>query len=161
MAYIQKDSVLRMFRDPIVWSDTAQLSGDTIRVLMRERKIDKVFLDQNAFIINSRDEHFFNEIKGRHVTAFFELDSLRRIFVEGNAESLYYVTDDRNAYVSVNKLECSEMLIYLLRNKIDRIKFFKKPKGNMIPMKQADHDGLKLKGFKWQTARRPKDKDDL
>ncbi len=161
MAYVQKDSAFRLFRDPLVWSDTAQLSGDTIRVSMRERKIDKVFLDQNAFIINSRDEHFFNEIKGRHVTAFFEQDSLRRIFVEGNAESLYYVTDDKNAYVSVNKIECSEMLIYLDRNKIDKIKFFKKPKGNMIPMKQADHDGLKLKGFKWQSVRRPKNKDDL
>ena len=161
LAYVQKDSAFRLFRDPIVWSDTAQLSGDTIRVLMHDRKIDKVLLDQNAFIINSKDEHFFNEIKGRHTTAFFEQDSLRRIFVEGNAESLYYVTDDHNAYVSVNKLECSEMLIYLNRNKVDKIKFFKQPKGNMIPMKQADHDGLKFKGFKWQSARRPKDKNNL
>ena len=31
----------------------------------------------------------------------------------------------------------------------------------MTPMKQADHEALKMKGFKWDEKRRPKSVKDL
>ena len=135
--------------------------GDTMRILMKNKKIDRVFLKNNAFIINSTDEAFFNQIKGREITAEFEGDDLRRMFVEGNAESVYYALDEKGGYVSVNKMICSRMLVLFGDNKVDGIKFYAQPKATMFPMKQANHDDLRMKGFRWEKKRRPKNRLDL
>ncbi|MDZ7877563.1 MAG: OstA-like protein [Saprospiraceae bacterium] len=159
--YSEQDSIFRLFKDPIVWSDTSQLSGDTMRIMLKNKKIDRVFLKNNAFIINSTDEAFFNQIKGREITAEFEGDDLRRMFVEGNAESVYYALDEKGGYVSVNKMICSRMLVLFGDNKVDGIKFYAQPKATMFPMKQANHDELKMKGFRWEKKLRPKNRLDL
>jgi lipopolysaccharide export system protein LptA len=159
--YSSKDSIFRLFRDPMIWSDTSQLTGDTIRIVLKDKKLDRVFLRQNAYILNSKDEQFYNQIKGRDITALFEGDDIRRMNVDGNAESVYYVLDDAQAYVSVNKMICSAMVVLFGNNKVDGIRFFTQPKATMYPMKQANHEELKLKGFKWEIEKRPKSKLDL
>ncbi len=161
LSYSERDSVFKLFVNPFVWSDTAQLKGDTIHLLEKKKHIDRVLLKQNASIINSTDEKYFNEITGKNITAFFLRDSLDHVRVVGNSESVYYVTDDLKAYISVNKIICSEIEVYFARNKVDKIKFYKQPKATMYPMKQANHEALRLKNFIWETKSRPKNKDDL
>ncbi|MBL7818217.1 MAG: LPS export ABC transporter periplasmic protein LptC [Saprospiraceae bacterium] len=161
LSYTQQDSLFRFFKDPIIWSDTSQLTADTMRMLLKDKKLDRVYMRNNGFIINSKDEVYFNQIKGRDITAFFENDDLRRMNVDGNAESVYYVLDDAQAYMSVNKMVCSSMIVQFGDNKVESIRFFTQPKATMTPMKQADHDALKMKGFKWDEKRRPKGLKDL
>jgi lipopolysaccharide export system protein LptA len=161
LSYTQQDSLFKFYKDPIIWSDTSQLTADTMRMLLKDKKLDRVFMRQNAFIINSKDELYFNQIKGRDITAIFENDNLRRMNVDGNAESVYYVLDDSQAYMSVNKMVCSSMIVLFGDNKVEGIRFFTQPKATMTPMKQADHNALKMKGFKWDEKRRPKSLKDL
>ncbi|MFN0037485.1 MAG: OstA-like protein, partial [Saprospiraceae bacterium] len=59
---------------PVIWSDTSQFSGDTIRMLLKNKKLDRLWLRQNALVINSEDGLFFNQIKGRNSTVFFQDD---------------------------------------------------------------------------------------
>jgi lipopolysaccharide export system protein LptA len=161
LSFSDLDSTFRLFRNPILWQDTSQMTADTMRILLKDKKIDKVYMKNNALIINSRDEFYFNQIKGREITAFFEGDDIRRMLTEGNAESVYYALDALNAYVNVNKVDCSEMLIYFGNNKVETIKFFNQPKAKSLPMKTTNHDELKLKGFRWETKSRPKSLKDL
>lgn len=161
LSYTQQDSLFRFFKDPIIWSDTSQLTADTMRMLLNNNKLDRVYMRNNGFIINSKDELYFNQIKGRDITAFFENDDLRRMNVDGNAESVYYVLDDAQAYMSVNKMICSSMIVMFGDNKVEGIRFFTQPKATMTPMKQANHDALKMKGFKWDIVRRPTGLKDL
>lgn len=161
LVFSERDSIFRLFRAPMIWSDTSQLSADTIRILLKEKKIDRLFLRQNAFIINSKDEQYFNQVKGRDCIAFFEDNNIRRVLVEGNAESIYYATDEKEAYIGVNAVKCSEMILFFGNNKVDRILFKTKPDGKMTPMRQANHEALKIKGFRWNAAARPKSLQDL
>ena len=161
LTFSQQDSIFRLFKNPIIWSDTSQMTADTIRILLKDKKIDKVFLKNNALIINSKDEQFFNQIKGREVTAYFEGDNIRRMLTEGNAESVYYGIDDKNAYINVNKIDCSEMLILFGNNKVETLKFFTQPKAKALPMKSTNHEELKLKGFRWEIKSRPRSLKDL
>ncbi len=161
LTFSQQDSIFRLFRNPIIWSDTSQMTADTVRILLKEKKIDRVFLKNNALIINSKDEVYYNQIKGREITAFFEGDNIRRMLTEGNAESVYYAMDEKNAYINVNKVDCSEMLMYFGNNKVETIKFFTQPKAKALPMRTTNHDELKLKGFLWEIKSRPKNLLDL
>ncbi|MFN7117989.1 MAG: hypothetical protein ACK4TA_14400 [Saprospiraceae bacterium] len=161
LSYITTDSTFRLFKDPIVWSDTSQFVADTVHILLKNERIDRVLLRNNAFIVNSPDEVFFNQIKGRNITAYFDSTELRRMNVEGNAEAVYYALDDKGGYVGVNKTVASEMLLNFGNNQIDNIRFYEKPKSDLLPMRQANHEELKMPGFRWETRLRPRSPDDV
>lgn len=161
LTFNSKDSIFTFFNDPIMWADTTQMSSDTIRIQMKNEAIDRVFLVQKAIIINSEGEGFYNQIKGKQVTAFFKEDAINRMLVEGNAESIYYGLDENGAYVGVNKTACSEMMIYFKDGSADRIKFLVEPQGAADPMGSVDHNTMRLDGFKWLFELRPKGLDDL
>jgi len=161
LVYSTVDSVFRLFREPIVWSDTSQFFADTINILLVDDKIDRIFMRENSFIINSPDEVMFNQIKGKYVTAFFEENELRRMAVNGSAESVYYALDDSDAYVGVNKTVCSEMMLYFGNNEVERIKFYNQPDAEMLPMGQANHKSLRLDNFHWERQYRPYNLADL
>ena len=88
-------------------------------------------------------------------------DELRMMQVLGNGESVYYVLDETDAYIGVNKTICSEMLLNFGNNEITDIRFFTKPNGQFTPMRQANHDVLRLEGFRWLIEQRPMSVEDL
>lgn len=161
LTYNSEDSLFTFYYDPIIWSDTTQFTADTIRMQMANDNIDKIYLYSKSFIINSPDELFFNQIKGKNITAFFTEGELRKMDVQGNAESVYYALDEEGGYVGVNKTVSSDMILYFGANQIERILFVTAPQATMFPMKQADHEGLKMSGFNWITKVRPMSLADL
>lgn len=146
---------------PIIWSDTTQFTADTIKLQLANSKIDRIFLRNNSFIINSPDEQFFNQIKGKNSIAYFTEGELDYVHVIGNAESVYYPLDDAKAYIGANKTICSEMKIYFGDNTVTGIKFFSQPQATLSPMDKADHRALLMEGFRWENNRRPLSIDDL
>jgi len=161
LTYNSQDSLFTFFYDPIIWSDTTQFTADTIRMQMANDNIDKIYLYSKSFIINSPDEYFFNQIKGKNIIASFTEGNLRKMDVQGNAESVYYARDEEGGYVGVNKTVCSDMILYFGDNQIERILFVNAPQATMYPMKKADHEGLKMTGFNWISEIRPMSLADL
>ena len=146
---------------PVIWSDTSQFSADTIRMLLKAKKIDRIWLRQNTMVINSEDRLMFNQVKGRFNTVFFQDDEAREMLVEGNAQAVYYALDDKKAYIGINETACSEMRLFFGNNQVESIKFYTQPKGKFTPMKTAGSETKKLDGFFWETARRPRSLADL
>ncbi len=158
LSFSSADSIFRFYKLknlPLIWSDTSQFSADTIRMLLKNKKLDRIWLRQNALVINSEDEILFNQIKGRNTTAFFRDDEVREMLVEGNAQAVYYALDDTQAYIGLNETECSEMRLFFGDNKVEGIKFYQEPSGKFIPMKKAGKEAKKLEGFFWEKKRRP------
>ena len=162
MSYEALDSTFRFYRGPIIWSDTVQLTGDTVLAIIRDDKIDEVQLIQNGFIISSTDHVYYDQVKGRKIWAYFKDEELHDVLVRGNAESYNYVLDDDDAYIGLNKSICSELIVlFESANKIDHIRFLKEPKFNFLPMRDVLGVSPKIEGFKWHYDRRPKSKEDL
>lgn len=161
LAYSTTDSLFKMFYDPIIWSDTTQFTADTVYMQLANNKLDRIYLYNNSFMVNSPDELFFNQIKGKNSIAYFVDGEVRRMRVEGNAESVYYALDDEDAYIGVNEAICSEMMIHFGNNEVEGILFFAQPKATLFPMEKADHNALLLSGFSWQVVNRPTQLSDL
>lgn len=158
LSFSTADSIFRFYkiRDlPVIWSDTSQFSGDTVRMLLKNKKLDRIWLIQNALVINSEDGLMFNQIKGKNTTAFFRDDEVREMLVEGNAQAVYYALDDGRAYIGLNETQCSEMRLYFGNNQVESIKFYTQPSGSFTPMKKAGSGTKKLDGFFWEQVRRP------
>src|SRR5690606_36457892 len=52
LIYTTVDSVIRFFRNPVLWSDNSQLAADTITSYMVNNKMDRMLLRSNAFVIS-------------------------------------------------------------------------------------------------------------
>ena len=164
LTFSSADSIFWFYKlknQPVIWSDTSQFSGDTIKMLLKNKKLDRLWLRQNALVINSEDGILFNQIKGRNSTVYFRDDQAREMLVEGNAQAVYYAVDDKQAYIGLNETTCSEMRLFFGDNKVESIKFYQQPTGKFIPMKQAGKDTKKLDGFFWERERRPRGLGDL
>jgi lipopolysaccharide export system protein LptA len=161
LAYSSADSIFHFYGNPIMWSDTSQFTADTLDMQLADNQVDKIFMKDNALILNSPDELFFNQIKGKDISVEFKEGEMDKMYVEGNAETVYYARDDLDAYIGVNKTLCSEMVLYFGNNQVERIKFITSPQSTLTPMQRAKHETLKLKGFNWETEARPKSLNDL
>lgn len=159
--YSGVDSIFRMYKDPVLWANSNQLIGDTIFMFTKNRKADRLLLDQNAMIINEVGPDLFNQIKGNTILGYFGEEKLDSMYVNGNSENVYYVQDDDSAFISVNHLLTANTRVYFEKGELERIVFVKEPEGTMYPLSQIPEEEKKLKGFRWESGRRPKSKYEL
>ncbi len=161
VAYSYSDSTFHMYYDPVLWSNNSQMTADTITMRIEDNELKKLTLRRSAFIINESDLHYYDQIKGKNTYGLFENSQLSRMFIEGNGQSIYYGKDDDKAYIGVNKIVCSNMLIYFKNSDIDRVNFMTKPEATFHPIQNIDPRDFILKDFLWLEKLRPKSKQDL
>lgn len=159
MVYQSLDSTLYFFKDPVLWTQGNQMTADSIRILMKNNNINKIFMRKNAFVIAQDTLIHFNQIKGRNMTADFVNSQIERVYVEGNGESLYFVLDDEKSFAGMNKIICSNILIRFKEGKVDNFSFYTQPDGNFIPPQELKPDLQKLKDFNWKGNARPTKED--
>lgn len=154
------DTVIHMNYDPVIWSSYNQLSGELIEVYQNNGEADKIILTNNAFMASMEDTTRFNQIKGKVITANVIEGELRKIDVDGNAESVYY-TKDGPYIMGINKASSAYLIIYLKDNTLDRIIMYPTPSGKLFPIGKLNPEIEVLKGFQWYYNERPQSKWDI
>ncbi len=155
LSYSFQDSVIRLYRDPVLWSDENQLTSDSMAIFTKNRQADQMKLYNSAFITSKVDPFRFNQIKGRNLTGYFRNNKLYKINIEGNGESIYYIVDG-NAVVGVNAAKCARIEILVDKGKIKDIFQYQSPEGVIDPPLISPATTKKLEGFNWFDALRPK-----
>ena len=157
--YTNADSTLRCFGNPIIWSEGSQVIGDTIYVQFKKNKLNNLQAFRNAFLVNTpADSLRFNQIKGRYMTGFFAEGKLKTLYVDGNAESIYYTQDDSTkVYKEMNQTLSSRIKFTFKNNDIDDIVYINSIEGALNPENTVAKDNV-LKGFSWKPKERPRSK---
>lgn len=155
MVYRYSDSMIVLYKKPILWTDSSQLTGDTIAIWMKNKKIDSLWVSGNAFLASRADTVGFNQIKGKEFRAKFVNNKLHRLQVIGNSESLYYIEDEKKGYQGLNKSISQEMTIYLKDNKAVKIYFKAKPEGTYSPIHEVIFEKQELEGMEWREKEKP------
>lgn len=153
--YSFADSVINLYDKPVLWSDKNQMTADTIRIFTGDQKVKELHLMNAAFIISRDSTESFNQVKGKLMKGYFKNNDLDFIDVLGNAETVYYVREDDKSLVGVNAAYGTRMRLLLQDNKVERILYFDKPKGNMLPEEKLQPEQKRMKGFEWRQAERP------
>jgi lipopolysaccharide export system protein LptA len=161
LVYELKDSTISMYYEPVIWSDSNQLSADSIIIRTYEGEVDIIEMYERAFIISKSDSVHFDQIYGKEMYGYVDNRELYRIDVISEGKSVYFIRDDEEKLIGVNFLECTDMEIYMKDNKVDKVWFFEMPKGKIHPPLELTYDETKLPGFKWDIDYRPFSKDDL
>jgi lipopolysaccharide export system protein LptA len=161
--YSAKDSVFRLFKQPIVWTKENQVTGDTIYLYTQNKKPKRMYVFENAMAISKVDSsgNFYNQVKGRTINGYFNGGNIEFMRAKGNSESVYYAQDEGNKFIGVNKATADIIDMYFDEKKPQRVVFRSNLVGTSYPMRQVNHEELKLRGFKWLEQLRPKSQYDL
>ena len=170
--YSSKDSIFRLFYNPVAWgSGNYQITGDTMYVYTKNKKANRLYVFENALAVNRVAKKLFNQLKGTTINAFFKGGEIDYIRAKGNAESIYYVADEKKALTGVNKAH-ADIIDMRFEPKFDsagnpagkelnRVILRNDAEGTMYPIKHVVFEDMVLRGFKWQEDRRPKSKQEL
>ena len=164
MFYSNSDSTIRCYVRPMIWSEGSQLSGDTIYLQMKHKKLDNMTMFPNAFIVNieKTDSTHFNQIAGKRMRGYFKDDKLYRIFIEGNAESIYFSRDSaKNTISGMERSLSSRIKVDFVNNKVTNLALYTKPQDTYGPLAKFTEDDKVLKGFIWKPKDRPVSKESI
>ncbi len=161
IVYTFSDSIIILFYDPVIWTEENQLTGDTIRIFTKNKKVDQLRLYNNSFIISKDQEKKFNQIKGTNIIGYFRDNKLKKINVFGQGEVIYFVRDDLELLIGVNKSRSEDIVITVQENKIKGISFIRNVEGGIIPIEDLSPNDLFLKDFKLRIKNRPLEKADI
>jgi lipopolysaccharide export system protein LptA len=161
LVYSYADSTIRLYRDPILWSDENQLTADSMWIQNRFGKIDKLYMKENSMIISEEDSAMYNQIKGRYMTGHFREQKLYRVYVEANGETIYFGAEDGEKPENVNRAKASNLMIYIKDNKVHDITFLNQPDATLYPIEQINLGDMKLEGFNWRVSERPAKVEDV
>ena len=157
-----KDSVFRLYYDPIIWSGRSQITGDTIFLYTKNKKPEHLYAFDKSIIINKTTQGFYNQIAGKTINGYFINGAIDYMRVKGSqAESIYYAQDKDSAYLGMNRATGDVIDLYFKKDDLEKVLFVNDIKGKFYPMKDIPEDQKYLKDFIWLNDKRPKTKLEL
>ncbi|MFY7810351.1 MAG: OstA-like protein [Flavobacterium sp.] len=150
----EKNGLTKLIGRPILWHFDNQLTGDLMHLIADKKteKLDSLKVFNNSFII-SKDtisKTGYNQVKGLNLFGKFKDNTLKTVDIYKNCEVIYYLYDDSNELIGINKSLSSNINIIFDKNTVDSINLLKKIDGTIYPEDELPENARKLKGFLWR-----------
>ncbi|WP_343617793.1 OstA-like protein [Flavobacterium sp.] len=159
-----KTALTKLIGHPILWNGESQITGDIMHLIgdNKTRKLDSLKVLNNTFII-SKDTlgTGYNQVKGLNLFGKFREGKLHDVDVIKNTEVIYFMRNDANELIGINKNVSSKINMILENNAVDNITFFNRVDGDIYPEADLPENARKLRGFVWRGDERIKSKDDI
>lgn len=162
LVYNSLDSCLTMYRDPIVWNNNQQLTGEEIRIYMKDSTVDRAHVVGQAFSVEEMfDKLHYNQISSSEMRAFFTHGDITMAEASNNVNALYYPIDDSDSsLIGANYTETNLLRMFIKDRKMQKI-WTSQGSGVIYPLTQIPPDKHALAGFAWFDYIRPIDKMDV
>ena len=160
---ITKDAFYKA-KYPVLWNIKNQITGDSIHLIsnLNSNNLDSLKVFNNAFII-SKDSlgEGYNQMSGKKLFGLFENNSLSTVDIIKNAETIYYLRNDENELVGIDKSKSGAIKIWISENTIDEMRKYNQIEGKTYPDIDFPEKEKILRGFSWRESERPKSVEDL
>ncbi len=180
--YKVEDSILTMLYYPMIWAENSQLSADTIIMETNSKGIKKIYMFPNPMIVQNSDtlsSEFFNQVIGKHLTGWFEKNSIKYAEIVGNTEIVYYlweekkakqndsshadsndtlnknITDRTKKLLGVNIGKARQLNLYFSKGEINKMTALDNPSFYMDDEEKLSLEIKRLKGFVWKIEDKP------
>ncbi len=155
IVFVESDSMMYMFRKPIVWSGERQVTGNRIDVHFNDSTADWALLPESGMMSEYIDEDFYNQLAGKKLLAHFSGNGLRNLEVSGNVEAIFLPQENDSSYNRIVNAESSFLNIDLDGNNMERLKMWPEVTGCVTPLFMVKRSQMYLRNFKWWESLRP------
>lgn len=159
----QQTGLTQMIGNPVIWSGNNQLAGDTIHLLSNTKteQLDSLKVFYNAFMIQKDSIEGYNQVKGKELYGSFVNNELEQVDILKNTETLYYLRNEKDSLIGINKTLSSSIRILFEDREIEEIYYYNNIDGKLYPEADLPPNARKLKGFNWRGEERLMKKSDL
>lgn len=162
LVYSSQDQCLRMFRDPIVWTDQRQVLGEQIHAFLNDSTVDSIHVIDQTLLVERLDSVHYNQVTSHLMRAYFLPDGqLASSAFDGNVCTIMYPLENDSTILYQNYAEAAKVRMTMRDRKLQRVVAFPKPEATLYPLGTAPADRTYLPNFAWFEALRPVDKDDV
>jgi lipopolysaccharide export system protein LptA len=149
--YFTKQDLIELRKEPIVWYEDNQTTGDSISLHLSHGKLQRATIKGRTFALSLSDSAYpsrYNQLTGRKIELFFSDDKIERMQVDQNAISLYFLYDGKDPN-GCNKTSGDAITMTFVAGKIDQIRIVKGIEGiyyseNMVARNESKYN---LEGF--------------
>ncbi|MBS1566449.1 MAG: OstA family protein, partial [Bacteroidetes bacterium] len=159
--YSARDSVFRLFKNPIAWANQSQVMGDTMYLYTKNKKADRMYVFYDGIAINQTGVNQYNQVAGRTLNAYFVDGGMDHMRAKGSAQSVYYAKDEQGGMIGVNNGTGDIIDMRFIDRKLNKVAMISDPSATMYPYYQLPEDKRTLRSFNWQENKRPKSKFEL
>ena len=161
----EKTGITQLIKNPILWNGANQMTGDSIHLIsnLETEKLDSLKVLQNAFIISldSISKKGYNQAKGINLYGQFVENELKIIDLVQNTEVIYYMYNDDDELIGIDKTVCSAIRITMANNDVEDLTFFTNPDGTIFTEAELPEKSRILQGFIWRGDERILTKEDI
>ncbi len=167
--YSSLDSTLYLYGSPVMWNDSNQHTGSEIHLKMAGDAIERVYLENNAFVYSKTDSVVINQMSGKQIVGYFNNKHMYKTEVIGNARSVYFVEDtpeteqEAATYSGINRCESSQLVMYINdNNSIKKVVMSPASNGTLHTIDKINQEKItRLEGFHDYQNLRPRSKEDI
>ena len=161
LVYLTNDSVMILYKDPIIWTGVQQLLGEEIQAFMNDSTIDSVYVLRQTLSCERIDSLHYNQISGHEMHSYLENGDLKMTHVTGNVIVNYFPFDEDSLMVAMNHIESTEMKMYMGENKRMRKIWMPSANGTFYPIPMIPSNMRFLENFHWFDYIRPQNPLDI
>ena len=154
VVYNLTNNVMRLENNPIIWCSGYQVTGHSIDFFIGKEQ-HKMTINRDVFIVSDAKGGYYNQIKGKQLTAEFKGSVLEKMRIEGNSESIFFIFTDKKELIGMNNMKCDNMEIIMKDNTLSQVRFMPQPSGIFYPCDKIDREKGKLDGFHWYKEKWP------
>ncbi|MEJ5263617.1 MAG: OstA-like protein [Ignavibacterium sp.] len=125
-------------KQPVLWYDNSQLTGDSITIYISNKKIRELDVDGNAFML-SQNKNFnqrFDQSSAASIKMFFEDNKIQRAEFFGNVYSIYYLYEEEQPN-GLMKANSRDAVIIFNENEVSEVKLYGNPGSEYYPEQQV------------------------
>ena len=157
LVLLNTDSIIRLYREPVMWNEGNQIASDSMAIYTRNQLLSKAVFMGDPIMAMEIDTMYYNQVKGRTMTAYFADGAVYRNDVDGNAQTIYYMQNEDSPEVTgLMYIESASITFYLAEKEIEKITYKQNPAYVIYPLGMIpETQDRRLKDFEWYGESRP------
>ena len=141
---------VRLLQRPKMWMEGWLLQSDSLEWTVEDNRPESLRAAGHASLMMPVDSGAcYQQIAGREITGRFVSNTLNAVWVNGNAQSVYFDSEADAPCGEFNQSLCSKMRMDFDDGAVQRIVLLDRPEGQW---KSGDADAPVLEGLNWVSA---------
>lgn len=125
-------------RQPVLWYETSQLTGDSIVIYLDDNKITKLEVEGKAFLLSQNENYLqrFDQSTGDRVVIYFVDNKINRSEFFGTVYSIYNLFEEDEAN-GLTKSNSHSAVVYFEDNQVSEVRLYGQPVSEYYPEPQV------------------------
>lgn len=155
LSALERDSILRLYRHPVVWSGSRQIHGNLITVHLNDSTPDWVRLPDFGMVTDHIAEDCYDQISGNDMSVWLNDTVINRVYIQGNVQLITFPMERDSTYNKFTFIETSYLDALFKDNQVDSIVMWPETTGAVTPLYLAKRSSYFLPNFQWYESMRP------